>query len=107
MRYRIHRHPDVKQDLFDIVDLIADYAGIGVAERKLEEIEQSIRKLSQTPHIGSLRDDLYPGLRAIPTARKGVIAFTVDDDAQQVYIISLTDAGADWISRLPQRVERS
>ena len=72
MTYRIFRHPDVEQDLFDIVELITEYAGIAVAERKLSEIEQTIMTLSETPFIGSLRQDIYPQLRAIPTARKGV-----------------------------------
>ncbi len=39
MPYRIYRHPDIEQDLFDIVDLIVDYAGIAVTERQLPEIE--------------------------------------------------------------------
>ena len=104
MPYKIYRHPDVEQDLFDIVDLIAEYAGLTVAERKLSEIEQSIMTLTEKPHIGSLRHEIYPNLRAIPTARKGVITFTIDEDEQTVYIISITYAGADWIGRLPQRV---
>ncbi|MCU7923902.1 MAG: type II toxin-antitoxin system RelE/ParE family toxin [Candidatus Thiodiazotropha sp. (ex Dulcina madagascariensis)] len=103
MPYRIYRHPDIERDLFDIVDLIADYAGIVVAERKLLEIEQSIRKLSETPHTGSLRNDIHPGLRAIPTARKGVITFVVDDAQEAVFIVSITYAGADWIRRAPER----
>ncbi len=104
MPYRIYRHPDIEQDLFDIVDLIADYAGIIVTKRKLSEIEQSIRMLSETPHIGSLRNSIYPGLRAIPTARKGVITFVVDDEEEMVFIVSTTYARADWTRRVPERV---
>lgn len=106
MPYQIFRHPEVERDLFDIVDLIAGYAGIIVAGRKLDEIEYAISNLSQTPHIGSIRDDIYPGLRAIPVARKGVMTFTGDDEIPSVYIVSITYAGADWIRRLPERIER-
>lgn len=101
--YRILRHPDVAADLFDVIDLIADYAGSNVALRKLAEIEATIRGLAQTPHIGSLRQDILPDLRAIPTARKGVVSFVVDDDVKEVLVISVTYAGADWISRSQTR----
>ena len=106
MRYRIYRHPEVTQDLFDIADFIAEYAGIGVAERKLGQIERSICNLSETPHIGSVRNDLYPGLRAIPVARKGVMTFIVDDKKQAVFIVSIAYARTDWIGKLPQRFAR-
>lgn len=104
MPYRIHRHPEVEWDLFSIVDLIAEYACVEVAERKLKEIEQSIKNLAQTPHIGSIHNDLCPGLRAIPSARKGVITFTIDDELETVYIINITYAGADWINHLSRRL---
>ena len=103
MSYRIVRHPAVERDIFDIVDLISDYAGTEVAFAKLAEIERSVRRLSDTPHIGTIRDDIRPGLRAIPTAQKGVLTFTVDDAARIVFIVSITYAGADWIGRLSDR----
>ena len=106
MRYTIFRHPQVEQDLFDIVDLIAEYAGIGVANRKLTEIETTLNNLSHTPHVGSTRDDIYPGLRAIPTARKGVIAFTIDTNEKSVFVVSITYVGADWIERTPKRTNQ-
>lgn len=103
MRYRIFRHPDVARDLIEIADLVAEFAGARVARRKLGEIEKTVRGLAETPHIGTLRDDIQPGVRAIPTARKGVICFEVDDARSAVYVISITYAGADWIGRLPSR----
>ena len=99
MGYRVYRHPEVEQDLLDIADLLVEFAGIEVAERKLAEIERTIRNLSTTPHIGSVRDDISPGLRAIPTARKGVVTFIVDDDEQAVFVVGIGYAGADWIAR--------
>lgn len=96
MAYRIFRHPDVAQDLQGIGQLIADYAGPAIAIDKLTEIEATLHRLSDTPHIGTVRDEIFPGLRAIPTARKGVITFVVDDDQQAVFVVSITYAGADW-----------
>lgn len=104
MGYRLFRHPDVAGDLRAIADFIADYAGPAVALRKLDEIEQSFRRLGNNPHIGSIRNEIYPGLRAIPTARKGVIAFVVDDEAMAVYIVSITYAGADWFAIVANRM---
>ena len=83
--------------------MIADYAGTGIALDKLDQIEAGIRKLALTPHIGSLRDDIHPGLRAIPVARKGVIAFTVDDAQRAVFVVAVTYAGADWSRRARRR----
>ena len=103
--YRIFRHPEIEQDLLDIIELVANYAGSKVAINKLLEIEQSILKLSEFPFIGSLRNDIYPGVRAIPSAKKGVITFTVDEAEHAIYVISITYAGADWISRLSSRTD--
>ena len=103
MAYKIIRHPEVERDLINLVDLIAEFAGVAVAERKLNDVEASLKNLSDTPHIGSLRHEIYPNLRAIPVAEKGVISFIVDDDQKEVLILAITYAGADWISRMSDR----
>ena len=96
MAYRLVRHPLVREDLLNLVDLVADFAGVDVAERKLLEIEQTLTLLRHTPHIGSVRDEIYPGLRAIPVAGKGVLCFTVDDNTETVFIVCIGYAGHDW-----------
>ena len=101
--YNIFRHPEVEGDLLAIVDLLVEFAGIEVATRKLDDIERTVLNLSETPHIGSLRNEIYPDLRAIPAAQKGVITFVVDDEEQAVFIVSITYAGADWIQRIHRR----
>lgn len=103
MSYRIVYHPEIRNDLLNISKLIADYAGNDIAQTKLAQIKVSISSLKETPHIGSLRNEIYPGLRAIPSAGKGVIAFTVDDELKTVYLVSITYAGADWLSQVPKR----
>jgi len=97
--YRIRFHPLVARDLDAIARWILDYAGPNSAARKLAEIEAAIATLKATPHKGSLRDEIAPGLRAIPAGRKAVIAFTVDDDATEVLIYAVTYGGADWAMR--------
>ena len=99
MSYKVLRHPLVENDLRIIVRLIADYAGPEIALAKLQEIESTIRRLAETPHIGSIRDEISPDLRAIPAGRKAVISFKVDDRARRVLILCITYGGADWIGR--------
>ena len=96
MNYRIRYHPLVARDLDAMVRWILDYAGPDAAARKLDEIEATIETLKTTPHKGSLRDEIAPGLRAIPADRKAVIAFAVDDDVAEVLIYAVTYGGADW-----------
>ncbi len=103
MSYKILRHPLVEHDLRIIVRLIAEYAGPEIALAKLQEIETAVRRLAQTPHIGSIRDEISPGLRAIPAGRKAVISFKVDDPARRVLILCITYGGADWIGRSVER----
>ena len=101
--YRILRHPEVEDDLYHLLDLIAGYAGTKVALRKLEEIEHTIASLGDYPHIGSLRHEIYPDLRAIPVADKGVLCFTVDDETRTVYLIAIAYAGSDWMQSIENR----
>lgn len=103
MTYRIRFHPLVARDLDAIVRWILDYAGPGIAARKLAEIEEAIATLRDTPHKGSIRDEIAPGLRAIPAGRKAVIAFVVDDEAAEVLIFAVTYGGANWVSRSKAR----
>ncbi len=103
MTYRIRFHPLVARDLEAIVQWIIDYAGPDTAARKLGEIEAAISTLKATPHKGSLRDEIAPGLRAIPAGRKAVVAFVVDDDAAEVLVYTVTYGGADWAMRSSAR----
>ncbi len=104
MTYSVRFHPLVARDLEVIAQWIVEYAGSEVAHRKIAEIEQEIANLAQTPHIGSIRNEIAPGLRAIPVGRRAVIAFTVDDDAKEVLIQCVTYSGADWATRSRGRI---
>ncbi|MEQ8294362.1 MAG: type II toxin-antitoxin system RelE/ParE family toxin [Roseovarius sp.] len=95
-RYRLLRHPQVATDLDDILTLIAEYSVKDTALRILGEIETAVRGLADLPHVGTVRDDIHPGLRAIPVARKGVICFAVDDERQEVRIVAIGYAGREW-----------
>ena len=106
MKYRIRFHPLAQRDLDTISHWIVDHAGVEVSHRKLTEIQQTITDLAHLPHRGSIRDDIVPGLRAIPAARRAVIAFTVDEAAAEVLIQAVTYGGADWVGRTRSRTRQ-
>ena len=103
MSYSIRFHPLVAQDLDAITRWIIEYADAETAERKLAEIEQTFLSLVRKPHRGSIRNEVAPGLRAIPAGRKAVIAFTVDDEAGEILVHAVTYGGTDWMARARSR----
>jgi plasmid stabilization system protein ParE len=104
MSYWVTQHPLVGSDVLDITAFIASYAGLDIGKAKVDEITRFISKLSEFPKIGSTRDDILPGLRAIPAADKAVVCFTVDDENSVVFIICVSYAGSDWVPRVKARV---
>jgi plasmid stabilization system protein ParE len=99
VRYRLRFHPAVSEDLDAIARWLVDHAGHETTARRLAEIDEVIASLQDLPYKGSIRDEIAPGLRAIPAGRKAVIAFTVDDETREVFIHVVSYAGADWIAR--------
>lgn len=103
MKYRVRFHPAVRKDLETIARLIAEHSGREAAEARLAEIEAAVRRLEETPHKGTLRHEIAAGLRAIPAGRRAVVAFVVDDAAEEVRVYAVSYGGADWISRVRTR----
>jgi plasmid stabilization system protein ParE len=103
MRYRIIQHSLVESDLLEVTDYIASYAGLDIGNAKVDEITRFISRLADFPKIGSLRDELSPGLRAIPAAEKAVVCFTVNDETRTVIIMCIGYAGSDWAARVKDR----
>lgn len=103
MRYRVRFHPAVSEDLRGIARSMLPHAGPAITTRIILELRDAARSLQETPHRGSLRHEILPGLRAIPAARRGVIAFTVDETTREVFVHIIAYGGADWASRVPDR----
>lgn len=103
MPYTITQHPLVEADLYQIAELISDFAGLQIGQSKINEITAFIDRLTDFPHIGTIRGDLYPGLRAIPASEKATVCFTVNDEAQSVFVLCVSYGGADWQSRVRER----
>ena len=101
--YAFAAHPSVRYDLREIYLLIADYSGAASARRTMTAIDKTMRDLARFPHVGSRRDEIYPGLRAIPATPKAVVCFIVDDEARTVEILTVSYAGRDWIAMARRR----
>lgn len=100
MKYHIRFHPAVEEDLKSIAEMIASYARPQAAERRLAEIEEVVLSLADTPHKGSIRAEIAPGLRAIPAGREAVVAFTVDDATRTVFVHIVGYGGSNWVQRI-------
>ena len=74
--------------------------------RKIAALDADADALGGNPCRGTRRDEISPGLRAIPSAGKGVIAFDVKEDTRTVRILSSTWPGADWMGRVAERAAR-
>jgi len=96
MRYEITRHLLVESDIENIQDFIAEFAGLASAERKSFEIERTFEQHQDFPHIGTVRNEIVPGLHALPSADKAVICVTINDETKTVKIVCVTYAGQDW-----------
>jgi plasmid stabilization system protein ParE len=101
-RYRIERHPLVEGDLDAIQDYIAPFAGVDGTLKIIRTIRRRIEELAGFPHIGTVRNEIVPGLRALPAAEKATICFVVNDEIRTVKIVCVTYAGQDW-----QQIARS
>ena len=93
----------MRGDLAHIAEGLERHWGWAVAERKLDEIAAVVRALAHTPHKGSIRDEIAPGLRAIAAAGRGVVVFVVDDEARRVLVKAIGYAGSDWVGRVSVR----
>ena len=103
MRYRVIRHPLVDRDIARIAAFLLQFTTPRSVADKIARIDSDAGALAENPHRGTRRDDILPGLRAIPSAGKGVIAFDVNEESRVVRILSVTWAGADWMGAVAAR----
>ena len=103
MSWRVVFHPEVRRDLVAIARLIEDYAGRPTALRKIDEIEAVVHALAENPRRGTKRNEIAPGLRALPAGRRGVVAFGVEEEERVVLVYAITYGGADWMGRVRSR----
>ena len=101
--YRLRLHPTIESAIALIQDWIENYAGHRTAARKTPEITRSIAGLADRPHQGTRRDGIAVGLRSLPSAGNGFMAFRVGDETRRVLVL-LINHSADWRTRVERRI---
>ena len=80
MRYRIIRHPLVDRDIARIAAFLLEHTTLQSVSQKIAALDADVNGLGEHPHRGTRRDEILSGLRAIPSAGRGVIAFQVKEE---------------------------
>ena len=103
MSYKVERAVSVDRDLEAIFDFLTQsYIAFGEskseaidhAAARIEGIQDAMEALAKTPHIGTLRPDLLPGVRAVAQDR-AIFDFETDDAARRVLILAIFFGGQD------------
>jgi toxin ParE1/3/4 len=94
MSRRVVFAPGVEAQLVALYRYIMQQASVEIAERFTIAIIEHCEGLATFPHRGTPRDDIRPGLRALPFRRRVTIAYAVDAD--QVVILGIYYGGQDF-----------
>lgn len=85
--------PTAEEDLTSLQDYIAEHSGFERASNYTKRIQDYCLDLALSPGIGTLRDDLRPGLRTVGFERRLVIAFYVT--AETIFIDRILYGGRE------------
>lgn len=103
-RFRVVRHPLVDRDIARIAAFLLEHTTVHSVLEKMAALDADVSALAENPYRGTRRDEISPGLRAIPSAGRRVIAFEVREDIRTVRILSITWGGAGWLGKIGVRV---
>ena len=102
-RFRAIRHPLIDRDIARIARFLIEHTTPRSVAAKVAILDADTNALGENPYRGTRRDEISPGLRAIPSAGKGVIAFEVREATRTVRILSITWGGSDWLGQIVRR----
>lgn len=94
MRYAVVFTPEAGEQLAELYRYIAHAASANIAQSYTDAIVTYCEGLSTSPHRGSSRDDIRPGMRITNYKGRCVIAFDVT--AGTVSIIGVFYGGQDF-----------
>ena len=94
MSYRVVFSPEAEEQLVALYGYIAAAASPDIAARYVGAIVNYCESLCMSPHRGTKRDDVRPGLRITNYKKRAVIAFDVDADV--ISVIGVYYGGQDY-----------
>ena len=97
--------PEAVDKLEDLCSYIAQSATPAIAAGYLDAIVDHCEGLAVFPQRGTACEDLRPGLRTMSYKKRVVIAFAVDDHAEQVMVLGVFYAGQDYETILTDPAE--
>lgn len=114
MGYRVERALDTDRDLEAIFDFLREtYQNFGEepgdafdrAALRIEAIEADMLALGDLPHQGTLRRELFDGLRSV-TKNRAIFYFVPDDAARVVRVLAIFFGGQDHQRAMLKRLAR-
>jgi toxin ParE1/3/4 len=102
MSYAVEFTPEADRQLEVLYDYIAAAATPVTAELYTNAIITYCESLATFPERAPRRDDIRPGLRVTHYRGRTSIAYTVDEDAQVVWILGVYYGGQDYETSLAE-----
>lgn len=84
MRIRTKYSPHATRQLEDLYEHVAQASGSDRANTFVGSIVDYCDRLATSPHRGTRRDDLRPGLRIVGFRRRVTIAFSITNEAVEI-----------------------
>lgn len=107
MRFQVTFSPEADEQLSALYDHIAETASPEIAFRFTNAIVTHCESLNTFPIRGIVRDDVRPGLRITNYKKRTVIAFFVDMESKEIFIIGLFYGGQDYETILQGDIDNS
>lgn len=101
--YAVVFSPLAAEDLAAIRDHLSTMTGRDFADAFVARIISHCEGFAHTPHRGSLRHEIRPGMRVVGWRRTITICFAVDDAARRVDIVGVFYRGRDVMGAMRER----
>lgn len=83
--------------------LVSRAGAFEMAVQRLERIRGAAEGIGRTPYLGTLHDDIAPGLRHV-TIDRAIFWFELDEAAKTVRILAVFFGGQDHIGHMFRRL---
>jgi len=102
MTGRIHYTPEAEQQLDDLDEWITKKASADTSSRFVRAIIDHIDGILAFPLAGRARDDIRPGMRTTTFRKRTLVAYEVNDSADEVVVnvLGVFHGGQDWAAAL-------